>query len=201
MVCTFAIVNLLLARMAFAWLERWLAQRRTREIMGLVFFLCILSLQLIGPLATYYGHKSKVETQLLGQELSKLQKPLPPGLAAAAIAGMDEGQHWTSLTCFLLLGLYGIAFLWLLNFRLRAEYRGENLNESSARKALAGNISCAPSRMEPAGIVRSCNCSLRKRVAISQPQRAHDVHAGGAVVHAAGLSKFGTERGSIQPRA
>jgi ABC-2 type transport system permease protein len=132
--CTFAIVNLLLARMAFAWLERWLAQRRTREIMGLVFFLCILSLQLIGPLATYYGHKSKVETQLLGQELSKLQKPLPPGLAAAAIAGMDEGQHWTSLTCFLLLGLYGIAFLWLLNFRLRAEYRGENLNESSARK-------------------------------------------------------------------
>src|ERR1700726_3811113 len=34
---TFAIVNLLLARMAFTWLERWLAQRRTREIMGVIF--------------------------------------------------------------------------------------------------------------------------------------------------------------------
>ena len=78
---TFAFVNLLLARMAFAWLERWLAQRRTREIMGVLFFLCILSLQLIGPLITFYGHKSKPETQLLGQEISKRAK------AAAARAG------------------------------------------------------------------------------------------------------------------
>ena len=30
--------------------------------------------------------------------------------------------------------IYGFAFLWLLNFRLRAEYLGENLSESARRK-------------------------------------------------------------------
>jgi len=137
---TFAIVNLLLARTAFSWLERWLAQRRTREIMGVLFFLCILSLQLIGPLIASYGHKSSPETRLLGQDLSKVQKPLPPGLASAAIASAAQGQRWTGLLSFLLLGFYGIAFLWLLNFRLRAEYRGENLSESATRKASPGEL-------------------------------------------------------------
>jgi len=136
---TFASVNLLLARMAFTWLERWLARRRTREIMGVIFFLCILSLQLTGPLIAFYGHKSKPETRLLGQELSKLQKPLPPGLAAAAFAEMAQGQGWTSVVSFALLVLYGVVFLWLLNFRLRAEYLGENLSESSGRDASAAS--------------------------------------------------------------
>ena len=133
---TFAAVNILLARMIFAWLERWLAQRRTREIMGVLFFLFILSLQLIGPLISAYGHKPKPETRLLGRELSSAQRPLPPGLAAAAIAGMAQGRAQSSLLSFLLLGLYGIAFFWLLNFRSRAEYYGENLSESDRRKTL-----------------------------------------------------------------
>ena len=135
---TFAVVNLLLARMAFAWLERWLTQRRTREIMGILFFLSILSLQLVSPLIAFYGPKSKPEARLLGQELSKAQKPLPPALAAAAIAETAQGRHWTGVLSFLLLALYGIAFLWLLNVRLRAEYFGENLSQSAGRKASQG---------------------------------------------------------------
>ena len=90
---TFAVVNLLLARMVFAWVERWLAQRRTREIMGVLFFLSIVSLQLFGPLIAFYGHKSKPEARFLWQELSKAQKPLPPSLAAAAIAETAQGRH------------------------------------------------------------------------------------------------------------
>jgi ABC-2 type transport system permease protein len=137
---TFALVNLILARMLFAWLERWLAQRRTREIMGILFFLFILSFQLIGPLIAVYEHRSVPETRILGQKLSKAQRPLPPGLAAAAIAGAAHRQTESNPVTasglpFLLLGCYGIAFLWLLNFRLRAEYRGENLSESTGRKA------------------------------------------------------------------
>jgi ABC-2 type transport system permease protein len=132
---TFAVVNLLLARMIFAWLERWLAQRRTREILGVLFFVFILSFQLIGPLVTLYGRKSKPEARVLGHELSSVQQPLPPGLAAAAIAGIAEGHFRASLVCFLLLGLYGFAFLWLLHFRLRAEYHGENLSETTGRKS------------------------------------------------------------------
>jgi ABC-2 type transport system permease protein len=135
---TFAVVNLLLARMAFAWLERWLAQRRTREIMGFLFFLSIVSLQLVGPLIAFYGHKSTPEARFLWQELSKVQKPLPAALAAAAIAETAQGRYRTGVFSLLLLALYGIAFLWLLNFRLRAEYHGENLSQSAGRKISPG---------------------------------------------------------------
>src|SRR6202142_4223314 len=137
---TFAFVNLILARMLFAWLERWLAQRRTREIIGILFFLFVLSFQLIGPLIAVYEHRSIPETRILGHKLSKAQRPLPPGLAAAAIAGTAQGQRASSVVPFVLLGCWGIAFLWLLNFRLRSEYRGENLSESEGRKAFTGDL-------------------------------------------------------------
>lgn len=141
----FALVNLLLARMLFAWLERWLAQRRTRELMGILFFLFVLSFQLIGPLIAVFEHRSIPETRILGQELSNAQRPLPPGLAAAAIAKAAQAQPGFSMITagavpLLLLGCYGVAFLWLLNFRLRAEYRGENLSESAGRKVSTGGL-------------------------------------------------------------
>lgn len=137
---TFAMVNIILARMLFAWLERWLAQRRTREIMGIVFFLFVLSFQLIGPLIESWEHRSLPETRVLGQRVSNAQRPLPPGLAAAAIAGAAKGQVGSIAVPYLLLVSYGIGFLWLLNFRLRAEYRGENLSESAGRKVLTGGL-------------------------------------------------------------
>ncbi len=37
----FALVNLLIMQMVFAWVERWLARRRTREILGVLFILVI----------------------------------------------------------------------------------------------------------------------------------------------------------------
>ena len=149
---SFAIVNVLLARTVFAWLERWLAQRRTREIMGVLFFLFLLSFQLAGPLIAAYGHKATPEGRLLGRELSSVQRPLPPGLAADAIAEAIQGRPGASLFSFLLLGLYGAAFLWLLNFRLRAEYQGENLSESSGYTASPARVSTARPGWSLAGL-------------------------------------------------
>ena len=137
---TFAVVNILLARTLFAWLERWLAQRRTREILGILFFLFILSFQLIGPLIAAYEHRSIPGSRDLGQKLSNAQRPLPPGLTAAAIAGPIRSQPSSSVVPFVLLLAYGIAFLWLLNFRLRAEYRGASFSESARRKALPSGL-------------------------------------------------------------
>jgi ABC-2 type transport system permease protein len=45
----FAVFNILLVRSVFAWIDRWLAQRRTREILGAVFMVLILSMQLLNP--------------------------------------------------------------------------------------------------------------------------------------------------------
>jgi len=131
---TFAFVNIVLARMLFVWLERWLAQRRTREILGILFFLFILSFQLIGPLIAVYEHRSIPETRIMGQKVSAAQRPLPPGLAAAAIAGTIENRPGSSVVPFVLLASYGTAFLWLLNFRLHAEYGGASFSESAGRR-------------------------------------------------------------------
>ncbi len=129
---TFAVVNIALARTIFTWIERWLAQRRTREILGILFFLFIIGFQFIGPLVNHYGKSSRPGVTRLGQELSPAQRVLPPGLAAAAISHLH--QDWPSALGLLgLLAAYGAGFLWLLHLRLRAQYHGENLSETVAR--------------------------------------------------------------------
>ena len=93
---TFALVNLVLARMLFAWLERWLAQRRTREIMGILFFLFILSFQLIGPLIAVYEHRSIPETRSWDRNSparsGRFRRAWPPLLLqeCGARTGMDR---------------------------------------------------------------------------------------------------------------
>src|SRR5580700_10594633 len=41
----FALFNILLARTVLAWVDRWLAKRRTREVVSAIFLLLMLSLQ------------------------------------------------------------------------------------------------------------------------------------------------------------
>lgn len=138
----FAAVNMLLTQMVFAWVDRWLEQRRTREIFAVVFFLAMISLQLIGPMLSRYGDRSNVFFHRAGQYASPVQAVLPPGVATAAISSMATGQTVSAL-CFLgALGLYGAAVLRVLSVRLQAQYRGENLSEvperSDARKTRDG---------------------------------------------------------------
>ena len=45
----FAAFNVLLVRAIFAWIDRWLTQRKTREIVGALFMVLLLSLQLLNP--------------------------------------------------------------------------------------------------------------------------------------------------------
>jgi ABC-2 type transport system permease protein len=45
----FAAFNILLVRAVFAWIDRWLSQRKTREIVGALFMIFLLSLQLLNP--------------------------------------------------------------------------------------------------------------------------------------------------------
>src|SRR5437660_20430 len=83
---TFGLFNLLLMQMIFAWLERWLAQRRTREIIGVLFILLMLSFQLIGPAMQQLSGKSHLEFQRDFEIATRVQRILPPGLAEEAIA-------------------------------------------------------------------------------------------------------------------
>jgi len=126
----FGLLNLLLTQMIFAWVERWLAQRRTREIFAVLFFLGMISFQLLGPMLNRYGPRSTPALRKLGTEVSPVQSALPPGIAANAIAAMAGGQVGKAAAFLGLLSLFGMVFVRVLSIRLRAQYRGENLSEA-----------------------------------------------------------------------
>ncbi|MGB8731167.1 MAG: hypothetical protein WCC99_07955, partial [Candidatus Sulfotelmatobacter sp.] len=106
----FVAFNLLFMQMVFAWVERWLAQRRTREIMGVLFVLLMLSFQLIGPLTRHFNKRTHPQVQKFVAVLAPAQGILPPGLAADAIVQGIYPQFLVALTSLALLG----AFLMLI---------------------------------------------------------------------------------------
>jgi ABC-2 type transport system permease protein len=129
-VLLFAGFNLLFLQMVFAWIERWLAQRKTREIMGVLFILVMLSFQLIGPAMQHYERKPAMQKTL--DAVATVQAVLPPGLAADAIAQVAHGHFAVGASSFLFLGSIAALIACLLHLRLRAQYRGENLSEAPA---------------------------------------------------------------------
>lgn len=131
----FAILNILIGRMVFAWVERWLARRRTREILGVLFFLILISFQFIGPLVNRFGRGIRPAFGHIVMEVLPIERLFPPGLAAAAFAQGARGDFGMALFDMLLLAAYGAGITWLLHLRLRAQYLGESLSETSARPA------------------------------------------------------------------
>jgi len=133
---TYALFNLILMQTVFAWLERWLAQRRTREIMGVLFILVMLSFQLIGPMMQRVEKQPRPEFHRATQIITQVQAVLPPGLAADAIAQTSHAQFLVGFTSLLFLGALTAGVGSLLHIRLRAQFRGENLSEAAARPAV-----------------------------------------------------------------
>ncbi|MGZ7074234.1 MAG: hypothetical protein ACXVKL_17480, partial [Candidatus Angelobacter sp.] len=149
MLALFALFNILLARTVLAWVDRWLAKRRTREVVSAIFLLMMLSLQLLNPALRSGAHfqrpdkvtakdnQQKFMSSFRGWTKSAhaLEAWLPPGLAAAVTAesaeGMPERRSLTSLAVF---GLYIVATAAMLGVRLRAEFRGERLSEAPAAR-------------------------------------------------------------------
>ncbi|HTT19809.1 MAG TPA: hypothetical protein VMG82_12725 [Candidatus Sulfotelmatobacter sp.] len=130
---TFMLFNLVLMQMVFAWLERWLAQRRTREIFGVLFILFMLSFQLIGPMAEHLGRGPHPEIRRDLQIAERVQEVLPPGLAAGAIAQVSDGHFGAGVARLLAVVLVTLPLAFLLHVRIRAQFRGENLSETAAR--------------------------------------------------------------------
>lgn len=126
----FGLANVLLARMIFAWIERWLAQRRTREILGLLFFLGIIGAQFIGPMSARMGHRAHPGLRQLVEALLPLERSLPPGLTASSLAQFSRGAFFPGLAALIALGVYGLIFFWFFHVRVLAQFRGENLSET-----------------------------------------------------------------------
>jgi ABC-2 type transport system permease protein len=133
---TFVLFNLAMMQTIFAWLERWLAQRRTREILGVVFILATLSFQLIGPVMQHMGKGPHPDLNRSLQLGARLQAWLPPGLAATAIADASYLRFPPAFLSWIVLAALTLGAGCLLHLRLRAQFRGENLSEAAARPAI-----------------------------------------------------------------
>jgi ABC-2 type transport system permease protein len=135
----FASFNILLVRAIAAWIDRWLAQRRTREIVGALFFVVILSAQLLNPAYWPQKHRhvsaeSRAEGLRWLDRTNSIQRWLPPGLAALEVERGAASRPAPAIGAVGLLGIYVLAAGGVLGIRLRGEYRGENFNDAPARK-------------------------------------------------------------------
>jgi ABC-2 type transport system permease protein len=147
----YAVFNILLGRAVLAWVDRWLAKRRTREIVSALFLLLMLSMQLLNPALHEQRHSRRQHHgaapsgQTVMDELPRWTKSvmavepwLPPGLAADGLLRIAEADTPIVFVSLGGLGIYMVLSAALLGIRLRAEYAGERLSEApAARKRTA----------------------------------------------------------------
>ncbi|MGA8089107.1 MAG: hypothetical protein WCA10_17665 [Terracidiphilus sp.] len=137
-----AAFNILLVRAVFAWIDRWLAQRKTREILGAVFMILFVSLLVINSVRSqkhFEGSKSdKGEAALLREALDRhapllktanlVQQWLPPGPGARTLQQVIDQKPVAGIASLSMLGLWAVLAGGALADRLKAQYRGQNLS-------------------------------------------------------------------------
>jgi hypothetical protein len=124
----FVATNLTLERLLGSWLEKILAKRRARELFVAVFVLLIIGVQFIGPALQRYG---KPATPRIREILPYLA-PFPGSLAGRAVAGAALQENTSVFIGASGLLIYAFVCGGLLWLRFSAEYRGEELSETSA---------------------------------------------------------------------
>jgi len=129
----FVLFNILLSRTILSWIERVMAQRRTREIVTAVLLVFALAAQVFNPAFHQTRHGSpyglrRQTVQRFAQRFWAVQKYLPPGAATVSIDQHLLGSG-SGAVPFGGLILYTMLTAGLLGMRLRAESRGENLSE------------------------------------------------------------------------
>ena len=160
----FAALNLFFSRMVFAWVEKWLARRRTREVLGFIFVLGILSIQLINPAL---HHFRSVNTHLRKDWVIRLlpvANALPAGVAGTALQSALHGAFAPAAYSLVFVLLYAGAFLWLLRVRLAAQFHGENLSEARAPSFVAPVRLAQSQHAHPAAVSGSISVALRLRI-------------------------------------
>ena len=142
----YAVFNILLARAVLAWVDRWLAKRKSREIVSALFLVLMLSMQLLNPALrsdVEFRRPKSEAAQAKNRKMLNGIKPwanaayaaeqwVPPGLAAKAMVQSAKETSSPAATSLGVLVFYILATGAVLSVRLRAEYSGERLSEAPA---------------------------------------------------------------------
>lgn len=130
----YALMNIFLMRMIGAWLERWLANRRFREIFGALMALSVVGFQFLNfqraPSRAIGGRSSWV-LNILHSSGSQLHW-LPPGFAANAI--LEVSRPVAALAQFTGLLASTALFAAVFAIRLHKQFLGEFLSEGASRR-------------------------------------------------------------------
>ncbi len=154
----YAVLMVLILRVCLLWLDRWLAERRTREIVGVFFALVFVSFQWVNVefqsrLRTGHGSAALQRLAALQPVLRRLHPfvaVLPPSLAGHSIASIMSGRPVPALLDFLGILVFTAAVLALFAYRLRAEFRGEDFSHTPARSEAPAAVGTSGARPVPA---------------------------------------------------
>jgi hypothetical protein len=126
-------LNVTLERLLGAWVERVFARRHAREVFLGIFILAMISLQFVAPVV----QRHSVEIHVRLPRVVAYARPLPPSLAGQVVAAGSRSDWRGASTALAGLAIYALIFSGLLLQRFAAQYRGEELSESSssARRA------------------------------------------------------------------
>jgi ABC-2 type transport system permease protein len=125
-------MNIFLTRMIGAWMERWLANRRFREVFGVLMAAFAVSIQFFN-FQRFPGRSRPVTHSWLFNLLQGSGSNLhwlPPGFAANAI--LRASHPLAALAPFAGLAATTVLFALVFAIRLRAQFHGEYLAEGAA---------------------------------------------------------------------
>ena len=122
----FAAFNLLLARTVFAWMEHWLSTRHSREIMGVIFLLMMVAIQVSGPVIGRFGSRPTPQRLRVLSKYAYVERAFPPGLAGAALSNFADGRAQDAIVPLAFSVAYVGVVLVLLDRRVGRQYRGDN---------------------------------------------------------------------------
>ena len=129
----FAVFNILLVRAVFAWIDRWLAQRKTREILGAAFMVLMVSVLLINSAWNQKRYESSKNDK---GEAASLREALDKYAPLQQVMEQKPAAGFASLN---MLGLWVVLAGSALAGRLKAQYRGQNLNWAPSRDKAIGH--------------------------------------------------------------
>lgn len=130
----FAAFNIFLNRAIFAWLIRWLAQRRSREILGIFFFVVVVAAELLNPSMHHYHGQAPAGLIEILKALRPVNHLFPPGLIGGGMQNVASAHLLLASLSIAGLVAWTILPAAFLGIRLHAQYRGESLSEAPARQ-------------------------------------------------------------------
>lgn len=147
-------MNLAFGRMAYVWLERILAQRRTRELLFVCFMLAIFAFQFSGLIVQRY----RGPLLRFYRSTASIWNALPPGASGASLSSFAKADAREGFLQTGTVVAFTFAFAALFAFRLRRQYSGESFSETQVG---------GPKAAKPSAPVR-----IAARIAATVPSEA-----------------------------